>query len=595
MKKIITLILILLIASSAAYIQIEATPVEKNLFDVTTVGLSSTWNSPSSALITAQPIALDFDDSDFRVNTMMLYGGSVKQIFVISNSKITSRVRVSSKTNDSLTLATFYFQYGSSTSEMILVDSEGDPADLGQYKDNNIWITIAMNETHVGFSDVSPIKTAVNASIKTYMNFLVYYDPVVINPDPGDPISFDQLPITAGSIYDISNGMADVSWEVNGYTVNFEIQYNGVYQMSYTFTENTDMSIFEDSLEAFYYSYQGGKFIVFNRGEESMFTTRNFKTQTFVPYTIWNLQTNELSNIDEFNVYIYGREEAGNNYYAYFYVDEFVIENLLSATVSMQYRYVPIVGAKGDWMPYFKVLEIDNINPGNISWQLSAAAVSATATIIGGMIPGIGLPIFLIGTPITAALIYLSGEQLVQGEALFTGSIQEIQEVSSPSTSLLNEINAAYYEYYNTFTGLNLDQYTLWKLHLGTFNKLFMQGIEINQEEDPAFNIIQFRYMTAGEVYTINEENINVVFNPGALDEKDVLIPIPGLTPDVNVPKVVIYVIIGIAGLVLLSVVLRAADSIGSSTVNLMRNPRKILAIIGIFGIIALAIILALG
>ena len=595
MKKLITLILVVFVAFFAVQSWVDGSQVEKNLFDVTTISLSSQWNSPSSSLITGQPISIDFDDSEFRVNTMMLYGGSVKQIFVISNTKYTSRVRVTSKNNDANTLAIFYFQYGSTNSEMILVDALGNPANLGQFKGNNLWIYIALNENYVGYSDVTQIRTMVNDSIKTYMNFTVYYNPIVIDPDPENPISFEQLPTTSGSIYDNTKGMADVSWNVNGNTVNFDIQYNGVYQLSYTFSPSTDMSLFEDSIEAFYYSYQGGKFIVFNRGETSMFTTRNVKTQTFVPYTIWNLQTNEISNIDEFNVHIYVREEAGNNHYAYFYVDEFVIDKLLSATVSMQYRYVPYIGAKGEWKPYFKVLEIDNINPGNISWQLSAAAFSATATIIGGMIPGIGLPIFLIGTPITAALMYLSGEQLVQGEALFTGSIQEIQQVISPSLSLTNEINAAYYAYYDTFTGINLSQFTLWKLHLGTFNKLFMQGIEVNMEEDPAFNIIQFRYMTEGEVYTISEENINVVFNPGSLQEKDVLISIPGLTPDLDLLKVLMYVGIGIAAFVALSLILSTADRIGSSAVSLFHNPKKILAVLIIIGIIALIIISVMG
>ena len=334
--------------------------------------------------------------------------------------------------------------------------------------------------------------------------------------DPTLPEDLAKLPETIGSIYSDVEQMAEVSHSLDGNRLILEITYDQIYQVEYILAEGTDLSLFTDSYEAFYYTHEGEKFIVFNRGTESMFTTSNWRTQTFIPYTTWNLTTNELSTINEFNVYMYLKNESGNNVYAYFYVDEFIIDRLLSVTVSMTYRYESIFGTTSDWINYVKVLEEDVVNPGSVSWQLKAAAISTLATSIAATIPGIGYPALLIGTPITLYLQYLSFKELVDGNILFTGKIDEIQAIS-PSLDLKNEVDQAYRNAYPGFESTDLLNFNLFKLHLGTFNETF-QTFKVKPE---SVQVMQMRYMTDGMVYTIEGENINTEVEVGDLTPSD--------------------------------------------------------------------------
>lgn len=334
--------------------------------------------------------------------------------------------------------------------------------------------------------------------------------------DPTKPSDLLLLPETEGSLFDDVNRMADISFWLDGNELHLQVTYDTIYEIEYTLAEGTDLSLFTDSHEAFYYTFEGERFIVFNRGETSMFTATDWKAQTFVPYTTWNLNTNELSSIDEFNVYMYIKNEDGNNVFGYFYVDEFIIDRLLSVSVAMTYRYESVLGTTTEWIDYVKILEDGKINPGSVSWQLKAAAVSTLATAIGSAIPGIGLPVLLIGTPITVYLQYLSYRELVDGNMLFTGDISEIQQLN-PSSTLKNEINDAYNRKYDDFESLDLDTFNLFKLHLGTFNKTFHE-FRVDEE---SVSVIQFKYETDGQIYTIQGEEINTVVETDDLEPSD--------------------------------------------------------------------------
>lgn len=312
---------------------------------------------------------------------------------------------------------------------------------------------------------------------------------------------------------------------------------------------NQDKSMFNESYEAFYYTDNGEKFIVFNHGTTSMFKNYYFQNDTFIPYTIWNLNTNEFRSILNFDIYIYLKEESANNYYAYFYVDEFIIDRLISATVSMQYRYVPLIGTKGEWQPYFKTLEDTNITTGNISWEVKAAAISTALTVGGAFIPGIGLPVLLVGTPISFYLQYQMWDQLLNDGGFVSGSINEIEKVT-PSDSLKAEVSSAYKNVYTNFEGINLDQ--LYKLHLGKFDKPLQKDVEINMDfsaydNQKGFNIMQFRYMTDGMIYTIEGENLDINPNPGDMGPSDPDIIIPGIKlPDGLPENLPFYILIAV-------------------------------------------------
>lgn len=405
---------------------------------------------------------------------------------------------------------------------MYLYDGETDGLDATDYIGKYMEIVLILSPDIIGqFYSVIATNMIPNKTLPG-LEFNGYKLTSII--DPTEPSELEQLPLTTGSIYNKPNQMGKVtSQHLGGNSYEFKIVYlTGTYTLNYTFAPETDMSMFDEEKEAFYFSDGDDKFIVFNDGDSSILTTKNLR-ETFIPFTIWNLNTNEIVAHHQFNVYTYIKEGDANNYYAYFYTDEFIIDRLISTTVSMEYRYVPIIGSKGDWIPYFKVLDDTTVSGPTVGWELKAAAYATTATTIGAFIPIIRWPALIIGTPLT---IYLQGnaaQQLIDGKNLVSGSINQIAR-ANPTPGLLSEIDGAYHRAYPNFTGMDLESYSLWRLHLGQFDKAFTKGVEINQEfssidDQKGLNIISMKYMTNGIVYTIAGDQMNHQFNPGEMDE----------------------------------------------------------------------------
>jgi hypothetical protein len=331
--------------------------------------------------------------------------------------------------------------------------------------------------------------------------------------DPTIEAELSLLPNTSGSIYQNTSSMANVSMAVDGYKISLLITYDRTYELEYTFSENTDMSVFNNEYKVNYYTYENQKFIVISHGEDSMFETS--ESDTFIPYTIWNLTTNEIETHYRFNGYVYSQAEENNNIYAYFYVDEFIIDHLLSISLAFRYKYIGIF-SDSEYEIQNMILESDTealgLDP--TAWQLDFLVGTSTAIAIGSMIPGARWPIILIGT---AAMMYVGST--IEDDPIQVKSIDEISEVINPSQEITSTLNQAYTLADSEFTGIDSDL-KVFKLHLGQFNKPFTTGIHI----DPSYseingqkgiNIIQFTYRTSGQVYTIKGEHIDTKFTPG--------------------------------------------------------------------------------
>lgn len=377
-------------------------------------------------------------------------------------------------------------------------------------------------------------------------------------PDEFDTL--DDLPsYTNGSVYSNTNGMGKVTFLVDENNITARVKYdvdnntlideNEEWFVKFTMSTNTDMSIFDSRYEVFYYVYEGQKYFLINHGTTSMFTSRNVKTQTWVDYTVWNLTTNEINTFERFNVYMYTKLEEANNAYAYFYADEFIIENLLSVSLSMRYRYTYLIGNPGEWKDYQQVLEagvISKVDP--TSWQADFLSTTAVATTVLSFIPGVRWPALIVGTSVMA---YLGST--VQTSLVSYGDISQIQKIV-PTNTLVSELNKAYLNNYPNFSGLNSNM-PVFKLHLGQFNETFSTGIDIDPEfnavgNQKGLNIIQFTYMTEGQVYTIDGEDINLIFTPGqGTDGNNPNIPIPDI--DVDLPLMIaggLFVVIVVMG-----------------------------------------------
>jgi len=237
---------------------------------------------------------------------------------------------------------------------------------------------------------------------------------------------------------------------------------------------------------------------------------------TFIPYTIWNLTTNEIETYDRLKAYVTSQLESANNAYAYFYVDEFVIDHLLSVSLAFRYKYLGLFEDDQWEEPIYKVLEADTTVEGldPTSWQFDFLTGAAVATSIGMMIPGAGWPVALVGG---LAMAYV-GSTIIDDPISF-GSVSEILEVTTEKNDIKQKLNEAYTLANPEFTGID-ESLKLFKLHLGQFNKAFTTGIHIDQSYSvvtgqEGINIIEFTYRTNGQVYTIKGEQIDIEFTPG--------------------------------------------------------------------------------
>lgn len=333
--------------------------------------------------------------------------------------------------------------------------------------------------------------------------------------DPTLPEQLALLPETGGSIFDDVSDMGNVNIVPLGQNKYlFEILYEGIWEVRYTFDSNTDLTIFDQSIETFYYTHEDEKFLVFNRGNESIFKTNDVTNQTFVPYTIWNLSTNELATINKTSVYLYTQMTSNNHVYGYFYVDDFVIDHLLSVSLAMRYQYTFLIGSNGPWRLYQKVLEADTAVVETKPWQYDFLVNTGVATGVAQVLSGgLSFPTLLIG----GGLMLWVGAS-IHRDPFETGNVTEI-EAFNPSPSFKEIIETAYREKDESFDGIK-DYLTLYRLDLGEFNIFGSTGIKIDEtysmvEGQQGLNVIEFVYMTNGQVYTIKGIDIDVIFNPG--------------------------------------------------------------------------------
>ena len=364
------------------------------------------------------------------------------------------------------------------------------------------------------------IKNTIKSIMVSLLFFTVLF--TTVNAKADNYVEVDDLPSTTGSFYKDEGTMGTATFDVYGTRVVVIINYNSKkYSVNFNLKNDTDMDVFIEYREVFYYTDKEVPYLVINYGDYDFFRSDGTKHDTFNPHVIWNLKTNELQNFDRFKTYIHMELESANNLYAYFYVDEYLIDDLLNISLRYQYKYKNLLGnTKGDWIDHALMLEDTNYAiTESTSWQLKYITGAATISAAALAIPGIGLPIAAVGTAVTALMALYASNQ--DGVGFRLGKIQEIQKISGNNNKVRSKLNNIYYTIDPDFDGIDKG-YNIFKLHLGQFNKPLTTGIEINEkysylEHQEGLNIIEFTYMTRGEVYTQKGANIDVIisFDPG--------------------------------------------------------------------------------
>lgn len=334
-------------------------------------------------------------------------------------------------------------------------------------------------------------------------------------PDVEDLNTVSELPNdTDGTPGMTFNGMGSVYFStVSGNDLIVKITYQeNEWYVPFSFAPGTDMTIFDNEHLSYYYAIGGEKYILINHGNTSMFNSQNVRTQTWVDHSIWNLKTNEIVTYDRFNVYMYSKLEDAQNLYAYFYVDEFIIDRLMTVSLAWRWRYQNLIGffgEYGEWQTSTKALEagVAELPEDQAHWMFDWAYIGGWDDAWKPFVFG---PLFTGTMTITA-----NSAGLAQ-----TGPISQIQKLSAPSQSLTNELTDAYKEAYPGFSAVDVADASLYRLYLGQYNAAGTVGIDIDRTfsqvgNQQGINIIQFTYVTEGELYTIEGEDIDVQFIPG--------------------------------------------------------------------------------
>lgn len=209
------------------------------------------------------------------------------------------------------------------------------------------------------------LKTTYADSNINYFGFSIRRTPKSFEPPPEQPpenpddiitTPINQLPRTAVSSLEFDVGQ--VWFYVHGANVIVQISYNdSVYYLKYDFVgHEASMELFE-ATEAYYINKDGNPSIFINHTNYpyllDIMQAPDDEKPAFVPHTIWDLKTDNLKTIDQYAAYAHLKQMEAGPIIAYTYIDEFVMDKILSIQVSWtqrQYNGFPV----SLWQKYTK-------------------------------------------------------------------------------------------------------------------------------------------------------------------------------------------------------------------------------------------------
>ncbi len=173
-----------------------------------------------------------------------------------------------------------------------------------------------------------------------YDDFLSIRKLVSVDDIPDDAFSdVSDLPTTTDTDEFLTD-VGHVSFTVDGYDLIVTITYYGTYKLHYIMESSVDMELF-DSLEAYYINLNDTPQIWINNATDGRTLRSILSDETaaqFVPHSIWDLNTNSIHHVNTYNAYAYLKQNEDGVVIAYFYVDEFIIDKILTATLTYTAR-----------------------------------------------------------------------------------------------------------------------------------------------------------------------------------------------------------------------------------------------------------------
>lgn len=373
-----------------------------------------------------------------------------------------------------------------------------------------------------------------------------------IAPEEG----WDELPTTTGNPENPIGDWGTVkNLSINdGNNISFNIEYNGITYPIVSFVMTGSLDFINKSNDILYYTHPdtNDKMIYFNFGDtldSAILTATSYEDLTqWKGEALWNLTTNEVKTKNVLRVYNYIPDiDNDGNIYSYFYMPDVDIDNLISVSGMLAYRYwddglLGLANPEPGDINYKNVSAVrGETSSSNPTWVEDAYKSSYLASsIIGlgtvaGILPGYGWAIagasFLIGATLNIADV----------NQWFAYDIEQINNVM-PSVALTNDINN-YISQKSDDEAFNPDTDKLYKLHLAT-----LQGGDDVEIMGDLSNITQVVWETDGEIILLESENIDNPSwgGPGTLEPEDA----QSNNEDTNL---LIYIGIGIIAVILLT------------------------------------------
>lgn len=289
--------------------------------------------------------------------------------------------------------------------------------------------------------------------------------------------TIDDLPATLGNLVDSTDepmGFLTID-NINTETraVDFVVLYDEISYEITMFLE--DISFLEEVHHGYYYTYDDQQFFYFSYSDIDLLIDGydEEKGIDWEGFTVWNLTTDEVSQIRNIYVLTHFVEDENHDVYAYFYTPNVIMDELISVTVSFRYRFEKVFGGYTDWSyPDPLILEKDQTTASVTTWETallgSAMASSIALASLAVLATPLIWPAVVIGG--SAALIYAFLGPSITG--IRTEDIAEIDRptLSAAFVSLLES------EWDVTIDSVNNSPH---KLFLGQYQKAFTNGIDL--------------------------------------------------------------------------------------------------------------------
>jgi hypothetical protein len=302
-------------------------------------------------------------------------------------------------------------------------------------------------------------------------------------------LSIDDLPVTTGNPYDTNGSYGNVTFETNQNYLDISVYYDAViYNLKRQLVD--DISIFQNVKRANYYTVDNEKFITFTYEERDPVFLQSVNTNAhqWVDTLTWNLTTNEIRSINKVEVYAYHDIDSNRNIYTYMYIPNLIYDDIISVTAGFQYQYEYYIGGKGEEQTEMMTLNVGDKNTFSPKWEKNLLQ-----HVINPMKTG-----YVLGSKFYG----LFGLNIPDP---WMKSIDQIQNITSPSEALKTKITTAWNEKYESNIIIDEQTTKLYRLNWGQYDKF---GVKKVNMIDGSFSFSEIVFVKDGKVSFLEFDDI---------------------------------------------------------------------------------------